>query len=550
MNLLSGALGTLWQTLITAPTKVTEPNDTFNARHVSAAASGASPKATGHLDRIRYRVSREGSTARALTVRLVPPAGHDWDGGDPNNPGDVDFDYDHEVRFGAGESEKTLRIGLFASGLDYVGLTSAATRSGTLVAGIDGVRGYNTADTAEVEVVVEKPAWIFRLLGHPFVFTEGDDPREIEVEACAVSPQIPPPSEGVGGNEVLQANIQTEFGTADFPGDYVSVNENVRFPSRAFSAGADGILCGRASFTFTPVQDDVAEPVEFLTLVINRTPGVSFVATGSESEDGSRGDQGRYGVTIVDANRPATGAPGIEGPARAGEALRATTDGIANPDGISGADFSYRWIRIDGAQEEEIPGARSRAYIVTPADVDRRLRVEVSFIDDLGFAETVASDAVAIREARLPASCPAFSTPEGHARLGDVTVAEVGPVRFAGTPIAYGWYEGGAILSRAGRIEVSGGQDGGRLAMLGQTYEIEGAYAGTAGSLTLNLDAPVSDAERARLVLHYCGEAYAFADAVHDAITHAYNWRHGRDRDGGDRQHHGSGGVGHCGLCL
>ena len=170
--------------------------------------------------------------------------------------------------------------------------------------------------------------------------------------------------------------------------------------------------------------------------------------------------------------------------------------------------------------------------------------MEVSFIDDLGFAETVASDAVAIREARLPASCPEFSTPEGHARLGDVTVAEVGPVRFAGTPIAYGWYEGGAILSRAGRIEVSGGQDGGRLAMLGQTYEIEGAYAGTAGSLTLNLDAPVSDAERARLVLHYCGEAYAFADAVHDAITHAYNWRHGRDRDGGDRQHHGSGGVG------
>ena len=459
-------------------------------------------------------------------MRLVPPAGHDWDGGDPNDPDDVDFDYDHEVRFGAGESEKTLRIGLFSGSPDNVGFASAATRSGTLVAGIDAVRGYNTADTADVEVLVERPAWIFRLLGHPFVFTEGDGPRELEVEACAASPEIPPPSEYIGGGAILEVGILTDSGTASSPGDYPTLSEVVPFPSRVFAAGADGIQCGRASFAFTPVRDDVAEPAETMSLIIQKTAGVSSVATAYESADGSRDLVGNYPVTIVDANSPATGAPGIEGTARAGETLRATIDGIADPDGISGADFGYRWIRMDGADEEEIPGARSRAYIVTPADVGRRLRVEVSFSDDLGFAETVSSEAVAIREARLPASCPAFRTPEGHARLGAVTVAEVGPVRFAGTPIAYGWYEGGAILSRAGRIEVSGGSGGGSLEMLGQTYEVEGAYAGTAGSLVLNLDAPVSDAERARLVLHYCGEAYAFADADHDAITHAYTWRH------------------------
>ena len=90
----------------------------------------------------------------------------------------------------------------------------------------------------------------------------------------------------------------------------------------------------------------------------------------------------------------------------------------------------------------------------------------------------------------------------------------VGGVRFAGVPIAHGYYEGDIVLSSAGEISIP------RFDLAGDNYLVQGAYAGTGGNLVLNLDRAVSDAERARLVLHVCGESYAFADAAHDADTH------------------------------
>ena len=87
------------------------------------------------------------------------------------------------------------------------------------------------------------------------------------------------------------------------------------------------------------------------------------------------------------ANSPATGGPGITGTVQAGETLTATTDGIEDEDGLTGAVFAYQWVR-SGA---DIEGAASSTYIVTGDDEGKPIQVRVTFTDDAGNAESLTS---------------------------------------------------------------------------------------------------------------------------------------------------------------
>ena len=89
------------------------------------------------------------------------------------------------------------------------------------------------------------------------------------------------------------------------------------------------------------------------------------------------------------ANNPATGAPTINGTARAGETLTATTTGISDTDGLASATFAYQWL----ADDSEISGATGRSYTVVDGDEGKSIRVRVSFTDDAGNAETLTSAA-------------------------------------------------------------------------------------------------------------------------------------------------------------
>ena len=90
------------------------------------------------------------------------------------------------------------------------------------------------------------------------------------------------------------------------------------------------------------------------------------------------------------ANSPATGGPGITGTVQAGETLTATTDGIEDEDGLTGAVFAYQWVR-SGA---DIEGAASSTYTMTGDDEGKAIHVRVTFTDDAGNAESVTSYAV------------------------------------------------------------------------------------------------------------------------------------------------------------
>ena len=89
-------------------------------------------------------------------------------------------------------------------------------------------------------------------------------------------------------------------------------------------------------------------------------------------------------------NSPATGAPAITGTAQVGETLEAVTDGIADPDGLANATFSYQWL----AGGTEIAGATGQSYVLVADDEGKAIRVRVSFTD-AGNGETLTSTATA-----------------------------------------------------------------------------------------------------------------------------------------------------------
>jgi len=95
------------------------------------------------------------------------------------------------------------------------------------------------------------------------------------------------------------------------------------------------------------------------------------------------------------ANVPATGAPTIAGTAQVGATLTASTAGIADADGLTGATFAWQWVSSAGATDADIAGATGASYTLTEAEQGRTVKVRVSFTDDDGNAETLVSAATA-----------------------------------------------------------------------------------------------------------------------------------------------------------
>ena len=99
-------------------------------------------------------------------------------------------------------------------------------------------------------------------------------------------------------------------------------------------------------------------------------------------------------------NTGATGAPTIAGTARAGETLTASTDGIADTDGLSGATFAFQWVSSADGADTDIAGATGASYVLADADVGAAIKVRASFTDDAGNDEELTSSPTAGVEAR------------------------------------------------------------------------------------------------------------------------------------------------------
>ena len=98
-------------------------------------------------------------------------------------------------------------------------------------------------------------------------------------------------------------------------------------------------------------------------------------------------------VTVRDddtANSPATGSPiitGVTSPLTVGTTLAASTSSIADSDGLTNPSYRYQWRR----SRSDISGATGSTYTVRQADVGHTISVRVSFRDDSGHQESLAS---------------------------------------------------------------------------------------------------------------------------------------------------------------
>ena len=95
-------------------------------------------------------------------------------------------------------------------------------------------------------------------------------------------------------------------------------------------------------------------------------------------------------VEAKESSAPA-GAPTISGTVEVGETLTADTSGISDADGLTGATFSYQWLRNGGNGDTTIQGATNSTYTLVSDDEGKAFKVRVSFTDDAGYKESLTS---------------------------------------------------------------------------------------------------------------------------------------------------------------
>ena len=123
-------------------------------------------------------------------------------------------------------------------------------------------------------------------------------------------------------------------------------------------------------------------------------------------------------------NSPATGAPTITGTAQVGEVLEVDTSGIADADGLSSVQYEYQWL----ADDAEIAGATGSAYTLVDDDEGKAIKVRVSFIDDEGNNETLASGATDEVAARPNSPATGAPTIDGTVQVGETLTASTSGV--------------------------------------------------------------------------------------------------------------------------
>ena len=94
-------------------------------------------------------------------------------------------------------------------------------------------------------------------------------------------------------------------------------------------------------------------------------------------------------------NRPAAGAPSIQGVLQDQQVLTADTVGITDADGMDNANISYQWMRVADGVAVDITGATGSTYTLTSTDAGDGIQLQVSFTDDRDNAESVTSTVTA-----------------------------------------------------------------------------------------------------------------------------------------------------------
>ena len=190
----------------------------------------------------------------------------------------------------------------------------------------------------------------------------------------------------------------------------------------------DAAISGATASTHTLVAADAGKAIKVRVSFTDDagnteslTSGASAAVTAAKKPASGTA---RVGETLT-ANNPATGAPTISGTARVGETLTASATGIADTDGLTNATFTYQWL----ADDADIAGATGSTYTLVAADAGKAIKVQVSFTDDAGNAESLTS-AATTAAALPPLTASAHDVPASH----DGSAAFTFELHFSETP--------------------------------------------------------------------------------------------------------------------
>ena len=184
-------------------------------------------------------------------------------------------------------------------------------------------------------------------------------------------------------------------------------------PSRS-SGDADITVSGVLTFTTTTWDDpqtvtvsaaEDSDSVVDTAVIGHAVSGGDYASVMAASVAVSAADNDAPDV-------PATGKPTISGTAQVGRTLTAAKGSIADGNGLTKADndetgfaYAHQWIRVDSdGTSNPVNVGTSSTYTVAALDEDKKIKVEVSFHDDNGYAETRTSDAYPSSDTVLPSS--------------------------------------------------------------------------------------------------------------------------------------------------
>ena len=215
-------------------------------------------------------------------------------------------------------------------------------------------------------------------------------------------------------------------------------------------ADADGLSGATFAFQWVKSADgsdtDIAGATGSSYTLTGSDVGAAIKVRASFTDDAGNSEALTSAATApvaARANASATGAPAISGTAQAGQTLTATTAGIADADGLSGAAFAFQWVRSAGGADTDIAGATGSSYTLTDADVGATIKVRVSFTDDAGHAEQLTSAATAAVQARPNSPATGAPTISGTVQAGETLTATTAGIADAdgltGATFAFQW---------------------------------------------------------------------------------------------------------------
>ncbi|MDD5754864.1 MAG: hypothetical protein PHN45_08945, partial [Methylococcales bacterium] len=137
-------------------------------------------------------------------------------------------------------------------------------------------------------------------------------------------------------------------------------------------------------------------------------------------------------VPIIIVDNPPTGSVIITGTTTQGQTLTASTNTIADLDGLG--TFSYQWL----SNNNPIQGETNSSHAISANDVGQSIAVKVNFVDGKGNTETETSQTV------IPTSPVVVpSIPPGHVSVVKFTGTVVNDIITINNSQSYNYYNGG-----------------------------------------------------------------------------------------------------------